>query len=107
MKSGNNMKIKVSDGAIHRYTPTENQDVFNRKTVFFINKRGYFLEEKSVKIIKQTLDGIVYEIEESIDFLTSPLCNNVITITFLENPKRFSKKRLSELFEIHVKGNDQ
>ena len=95
------MKIKVSDGAIHKYTPIENQDIFNKKTVFFINNRGYFLEEKSVKIIKQTLDGIVYEIEED-----SPY-DNVITITFLENPKRFSKKRLNKLFEINVKGNDQ
>lgn len=101
------MKIKVSDRAIHKYTPTENQDVFNRKTVFFVNKSGYYLEENSVKIIKQTLDGIVYEIEESTNLLTSPLCNNVVTITFLENTKRFSKKRLGELFEIHVKGNDQ
>ena len=94
------MKIKVSDRAMYGYIPTENPDIFNRKSVIFVKDKGYYFQENLVKIIKQTLDGIVYEIEESAPY------NNVITIN-LENPRRFSKKRLDELFEIHVKGNDQ
>jgi hypothetical protein len=82
------MKIKVSDRAIHGYIPTENPNVFNRKSVVFIKGKGYLFQENSVKIIKQILDGIVYEIDE-----------------LLESPRRYSKKRLGELFDIHVKGN--
>jgi hypothetical protein len=91
------MKIKVSDRAIYGYIPTENPNVFNRKSVVFIKDRGYLFQENSVKIIKQILDGIVYEIEESTPYDAKTI--------MLENPRRYSKKRLGELFDIHVKGN--